>query len=278
MGFVQRSPAAPLDQFVASLWVCRNEPARRRLERVLPSAAPQLIVNLAEDQTRTYQESPSGLLCLTAPGATLSGITSRAQIIDTDEQAYVAGIVFRPGGTVPFLRHAAHELTNHDVPLDALWGAATTRRLRERLLEARGPAAALDVLEQTLRDNWCDRPAHPAVAFALHHFRHQPTVARVAPVAASVGLSEKRFIERFRAEVGVTPKRYCRLLRFQQAVGMAHGLSAADWADLAAACGYADQAHLIHEFREFSGITPRVYEHSKTIFQNHVSFLQSSAE
>lgn len=275
VNFWQRRPTAPLDLFVESLWVCQGDSGPRRLERVLPSGAAQLVVNLAEDQTRVYREAPPGLVCVTAPGSILSGITSHAQLIDTDEQADVAGIAFRPGGTVPFVAHPAHELANADVPLDAIWGDATTRRLRERLLGAGAPAAALDVLERTLWDVWRNRGWHPAVAFALDHFRTRPSAARVADVTAAVGLSEKRFIERFKSEVGVTPKRYCRLLRFQQVVTTAHALQDAAWAELAVSCGYADQAHLIHEFREFSGVTPRAYEQGKTAYQNHVSFLQS---
>ncbi len=275
MSFLQRRPASPLDLFVESVWVCQNEAGARRHERVLPSGAPQLVVNLAEDQTRTYREAPSGLVCVTAPGSILSGMTSHAQIIDTDEQTYVAGVSFRPGGTVPFVAVPADQLTNVDVPLHALWGDATTKGLRDRLLGAGSPAAALDVLERVLWDVWRDRDWHPAVAFALDSFRRRPSMARVAGVTAAVGLSEKRFIERFKAEVGVTPKRYCRLRRFQQLVGTAYALRDADWADLAVSCGYTDQAHLIHEFRAFSGMTPRAYAQNKTAFQNHVSFLQS---
>ncbi len=133
-GFRATPPVAPLDIFVESLWVCRNEPQPRQLERVLPFGAPQLVVNLAEAQTRTYRETREGLVRVTAPGSILSGIASRAQIIDTDEKSYVAGVAFRPGGTVPFVRQPADELTNIDVPLDAIWGSASTRRLRERLL------------------------------------------------------------------------------------------------------------------------------------------------
>jgi AraC-like DNA-binding protein len=242
---------------------------------VLPSGAPQLVVNLAEDQTRVYREEANRLICVTGPGSILSGIASRAQFIDTGELAHVAGITFRPGGTLPFVSQPADEITGKDVPLDAIWGPATTKRLRDRLLSARAPAAVLDVLEQTLFAVWRDRAWHPVVAFALGEFHAFPSVARVAGVKSAIALSEKRFIQRFKAEVGVTPKRFCRLRRFQHAVASAYRSSEVDWAGLAFSCGYADQAHFIHEFREFSGITPRAYDQRKTEFQNHVSFLQS---
>ena len=75
-------------------------------------------------------------------------------------------------------------------------------------------------------------------------------------------------------EIGVTPKRYCRLLRFQQVVAKTHGAKNLNWAELALVCGYFDQAHFIHEFREFSGVTPSAYHSNTTAFQNHVTFLQ----
>jgi AraC-like DNA-binding protein len=113
------------------------------------------------------------------------------------------------------------------------------------------------------------------VAFALADLHLRRSVARIGQIANAVGLSRKRFSERFKTEVGVTPKRYCRLLRFQRALARAHGGDSVDWGDLALACGYFDQAHLIHEFREFSGLTPTAYSVGRTLFQNHVTFLQS---
>lgn len=87
-------------------------------------------------------------------------------------------------------------------------------------------------------------------------------------------MSSKRFIERFKEDVGVTPKRYCRIRRFQQAVTLAHQ-QPEDWSQVALDCGYFDQAHFIHDFRSFSGVTPTGYEANRTPFQNHVKFLQS---
>jgi AraC-like DNA-binding protein len=280
MEFISRRPAAPLDDWVDLVWLCRGNERDvrqpRALERVLPSGAAQLIVNLAEDETRIYEESPSGLLCQRSPGSILSGLRTRYQVIDTDEQAFVAGVVFRPGGTVPFVPAPALDLSDADVPLESLWGRQRDRLLREQLLSARDSQSALDVLEAALLDGRREKAAHPAVGYALSEFRAHPSIARVRAVTDAIGLSPKRFIERFKADVGVTPKRYCRLLRFQRVVTRAHRDAPADWAELALACGYFDQAHLIHDFRAFSGLTPTAYEARRTGFQNHVTFLQSA--
>ncbi len=211
-----RRPAAPLDGWIESIWLCRDDRRPRALERVLPSGAAQLIVNLAEDETRVYEESPAGLACQRSPGAVLNGLATRYQIIDTDEQAFVAGVVFRPGGTSPFVAAPASELRDADVPMEALWGRQRDRLLREQLLGAPDPNATLDALEATLLEVRRDKAAHPAVRYALAEFRAHPSVARIRAVTDAIGLSPKRFIERFKADVGVTPKRYCRILRFQR--------------------------------------------------------------
>lgn len=102
MRYLQRRPAAPLDGHIEAIWVCRAPQRPRMLERVLPSGAPQLILNLAEDRTRAYEPAAAGFRCHVSSGSILTGLTTRYQIIDTDEQQYVAGVSFRPGGTLPF--------------------------------------------------------------------------------------------------------------------------------------------------------------------------------
>jgi AraC-like DNA-binding protein len=269
-----RVPAPPLDAFVASIWLFRDGPRPHALERVLPTGAAQLIVNLKEDRTRLYDPERPDRYVATA-GTILAGVQSRYQIIGTSEQEYVAGVAFRPGGTAAFLRTPARETRDADTPLEALWGRQRTADLREQLLERDDPDDQLDLLESALRQRLQPTAVHPAIAFALEAFDRVPLTTNIGTVTASIGMSAKRFIQRFKAQVGVSPKRYCRIRRFQRAVTWAHRGREVDWAQVALDCGYYDQAHFIHEFRAFAGLTPTGYQAARTAFQNHVKFLQS---
>lgn len=276
MNYHHRVPQPPLDACVESIWVCRNEPGPQALERILPSGAAQLIVNLKEDETRLYDpEFPHRSVATS--GSVLSGVRRSFQVIDTSEQEYVAGVAFRPGGTVPFMRMPAHEASDADIPLEAIWGFRRTADLRDRLLESASSDAQLDVLEAALLEMWTPVSSHRAVAFALTAFDRSPLTTSVAGVTDAIGLSAKRFIERFKVEVGMTPKHYTRVRRFQRVLTLVNRGRRVDWTQVALDCGYFDQAHFIHDFRSFAGLTPTAYQSARTAFQNHVKFLQSGA-
>jgi AraC-like DNA-binding protein len=174
-----------------------------------------------------------------------------------------------------FVRAPAYETRDADTPLELLWGRQRSADLREQLLERSDPEAQLDAIEAALRDMLRPGGVHPAVAFALTTFHRVPLTMSIGAVTDTIGMSAKRFIERFKAEVGLSPKRYCRIRRFQHTLGRAHRGQRVDWLQVALDCGYYDQAHFIHEFRSFSGLTPTVYDASRTGFRNHVKFLQS---
>jgi AraC-like DNA-binding protein len=274
MLYLDRVPAPPLDEFIRSIWFCRSDPRAHALERVLPIGAAQLIVNLKEDQTRVYRPE-QGFACQTTSGTVLSGVQSRYCVIDTAETECVLGVAFHPGGTVPFFRIPAHDLRDASIPLELLWGRQAAD-LREQLLAAPGPHAKLAAMERALAEAWKPAAPHAAVAFALKAFHQRSDRTSIAAVAVRIGLSPKRFIERFKAAVGVPPKHYCRILRFQRALAAGARGDAVDWTRIAMDCGYFDQAHFIHDFRAFSGITPTGYQAARTQFQNHVKILQSA--
>lgn len=253
---LQHVPRPPLSDFVELLWLYDGVAVAHARERLLPTGTVELVVNLREDQ-RDFR----------AP--VVAGPHSQHALLDTAHTLSVVGAHFKPGGAFPFLGVPAGELHNLDVSLDALWGAAA-EELRERILAAPTPRAKLQVLERALLARARSFERHPAVAFALREFDAVPQARTVTDVTRAVGLSQRRFIERFRHEVGLTPKLFCRVRRFQEVVRQVHRAREVDWADLALACGYFDQAHFINDFRAFSGLSPTTYLAWQGDHQNHV--------
>ena len=82
---------------------------------------------------------------------------------------------------------------------------------------------------------------------------------RILPTPENAQISRRRLTQLFKEQVGMAPKQYRWLRRFQRVIGNAAGGKAIDWAQLALGSGYDDQAHLTHEFREFSGMTPTAW-------------------
>jgi AraC-like DNA-binding protein len=115
------------------------------------------------------------------------------------------------------------------------------------------------------------RNLHGAVQYALEEFGRHPRATGVLEVARDTGFSRRRLTQLFRDEVGLTPKLYCRLLRFQQVISRIASGARVNWSQVSLEGGYYDQAHMAHDFREFSGISPGAWLSSKRPFQNHAA-------
>lgn len=124
------------------------------------------------------------------------------------------GVHFKPGGAFPFLGLVADELTDTHVDLETIWGRGAAE-IRERLCGTRSPARRFRLLEKVLLSRLF-RPLshHPAVSLALYGFRFDNARAAVRRLARSAGLSDRRFIDVFRFEVGLGPKLFNRVQRF----------------------------------------------------------------
>ncbi|MCK6628875.1 MAG: helix-turn-helix domain-containing protein [Anaerolineae bacterium] len=261
-------PRPPLANFVELFWWYESDRVIHTKERVLPTGAVQLIINLHEDVIRTYnphnpEQFQSFLGCLVA------GPYTEFTVIDTASQVSTLGVSFKPGGSFPFLKLPTCELQNMDVSLDTLWAAAASC-LREQLLEAATPRARFRLLERALLAQLTESPApHPAVAFAVRELQ-KPIIPPISTVTDQIGLSPRCFIQHFRQEVGLTPKLFSRVQRFQRVLLRLQPDQAVDWADVALSCGYFDQAHFIHDFQAFSGLNPTTYLAQRNGHYNHV--------
>ena len=177
------------------------------------------------------------------------------------------------------------------VPLiDEIWGNAI-QALAQRLYEAPNPFARFDILEDFLRRRMDLRTRNDAnVIEAVRRLRAGSGMVRIETLCRELGLSRATLARRFNEQVGLSPKTYARVLRIgalmqqldatvrESASGSAtersngsapdrsHGSASdwargggPDWARIAADFGYHDQAHLVHDFRDFCGATPGEY-------------------
>ena len=273
MIFLEHAPGPPLNRFVRMLWYARAPQANHSRERILPTGNTQVILNLARDY---LLDCPEGEPQRRSPGAAVIGARSIYEIVDTSDMADLIGLVFEPGGLPAFAGDRADLFSNRGVDLEEVWGAQV-RGLRDRLRELATPEARLLCLEGFLAGRFRARMErarpmhHCAVEYALSQFARQPSVVTVRDVARSTGWSERRFSQVFREEVGLSPKVWCRVQRFQGAVAQLHAGVDVPWSKLALDCGFYDQSHFANEFRAFSGVDVTTYSARRTLWANHIA-------
>lgn len=206
----------------------------------------------------------------------LAGPYSRSFRIDPSEFSAVVGIRFRPGAARVFFPVSAHELHNTDVPLADLDSGEADRLLNE-LCVARGERAQLQVVENYLhRKVSVASPVPPAIRYAVEQLSRDGEV-NIRKVQLDVGMSHTRFIQLFREHIGFTPKLFHRVRRFRSVLNRVEAGMPVNWAAMAADCGYFDQAHLIRDFRAFSGVTPLEYGRTIPGVKNELSGGTSSS-
>jgi transcriptional regulator GlxA family with amidase domain len=180
-------------------------------------------------------------------------------LLDTSTPFSVIAVHFRPGGGFPFFGVPSTELHNRSVALDLVWGGYGAS-VRDRLWEANTAESRFRILEDALLSKTRDGfERHPAVRYALDVFDRSSGTRTVDALVQGIGMSSRRFLELFRREVGLSPKRFCRIRRFNEVLARIERLTTVDWLDVALSCGYFDQAHFNHDFRAFAGLSPSHY-------------------
>jgi len=243
--YVELEPAAPLRGRVR-FWRLSGTGAERAPEPVLPDGCVELIVHLG-DPFRVETERGLEL----QPRMLLVGPGTRPVHLAPTGRVDVIGARFEAGAARALAGARLEQLVDVIPALEAVHGELA-RGLAEELAEPRRGERWTEVLARRLTP-WLGA-GDPAVERAVARLRGTAGRSTVDALAGELGLSTRQLERRFRAHVGLGPKLFARLTRFQHAwrlAGRAPSLAA-----VAARAGYFDQAHLVRDFRQFAGAPP----------------------
>ena len=253
-------PAEPLRRYVAWYTGYRQRGVPPATHRGLPSPYLTLIFTL--DEPLTIEAHPDPGQPPGEYGSLLGGLHSVPALITHAGAQSGIQVALRPLGARALLGLPAGELAGLDLPAEAVLGGVCAE-LRDRVRVAAGWPERFAVLDEILLRRAAHADVAPEVSWAWHELLREGGTIRVSELAAGTGWSGRHLTSRFRAEIGLTPKAAARVIRFDRARQLlVRNLTGATadggvlLADLAADCGYFDQAHLAREFRALAGCPP----------------------
>ena len=268
MRYHSRVPRPPLSSVVEVLWHYAGDAIGCGSEWAVADGRCELVINLRDEPPRVRDGGSIERLS----GATLCGPRTAPYELAVPGRYELMGAVFRPGGAPAATGVAAHELFGAWIVAQDVWGR-DAGWLHDRLRSASSVDGRLEALEQALA-GWVARrgaPAtHPSVVHAVEVLVREPHARPVRTLHAELALSGRHFTQLFRESVGMPPKRFARIQRFQRTLAALDATTQPDWAQLALAAGYHDQPHMAREFRELAGLSPTRYMRARARHRDHV--------
>lgn len=252
LGSTVLRPSPALGDIVEAIWdvdVPDGAFARGLAVTLLPTAAAIMVVHYRSPITsdrRNYRGF--------AYKSVVTGVQRETVTLRPSGPTGAIAIRFRPGAAARIFGEMAG-YADANVELADVFGEAAPSRLEQQLAMAPDQTARRAAVEAFLCRR-VTRDRDPLIGAALGHLRHSPAT-RIARLARVLDTSERQLERRFLAAVGAAPKQVARVLRVEGLIAARH--RGAGWADIAACCGFTDQAHMIRDFRALAGATPDAF-------------------
>lgn len=241
-------PSIQLRPFVANFWILEHDGVDVTPQRVVPDGHAELILNWDQPfesfHAGQWQRQPQYFLAGQIDGPLLLRPAGKARML---------GVRFHPHGVSWLLGRCGRELSGRFTPVEDLSHALS--RSLNNALEAAAPVGAVETA--LLSAGHISGDEDVLVAEAVRRIGAKKGAVELKALARDLGLSIRQLERRFLFTVGLPPKLFCRIERFNN-VFHALGKPSGNWVETAVACGYYDQAHLIRDCKSFSGQTPAI--------------------
>jgi AraC-like DNA-binding protein len=268
---MHQAPLPALAGLVRSVWLGAPGEASHRREHILPTGEMHVVFRLSGPAVRIFdgKHADAGQNL----GHALACGARTCHYVKEIASSESVGVQLLPGAAQALLGLPADELCEQHIRLDDLWGPRAGL-MQEQLTEAPSPEQKMLGLQTLLLARLQPAPTSSTLLMVKRAVAQLRAGIDVQQVAAQSGYSHRQFIRLFSAMVGLPPKRYSRVQRFQRALGLMQRAAATGTslglADVAMEAGYSDQPHFNRDFREFSGLTPELYCRAPVVSPNHV--------
>jgi AraC-like DNA-binding protein len=254
---------APLDRLIECVWFLSSgvldglrdsgaddngAMAGPDVQHIPPDGSVELIVHVRDP----FRQIDGGS-ARCQPQAMVVGVWTRPIAIVAPRTFDTVGIRIRPGCASAFWSEPAALFADTVTDATAVWGREISA-IRDRLGETVDDRRRVAILSAFLADRL--RRRDPAIARSIDRIVATRGRHAIDAVARDAGIGHRRLERAFRTHVGVSPKMFSRIVRFQQVLRHSRPETAGAWADVAARYGYTDQSHLIRDFQQFTGTTP----------------------
>ncbi len=267
-------PHERLAPFVENIWVQEDlrDAAREAFvpTTVLPTTRLDMLFFYRDPFIELGVDGP-----LRLPRFFLLGQKTRPDSVAATGQTGIIIFSFKPGGGFPIFNLPLHEFIDCKIPFSEFMNPAEIAVLEDRVMNAENNHQRIDILQAFLLSLLDENQFDPLVRHTTQVINTQLGNIRVSSVAEDAGLGRRQYERRFRSSIGLSPRKFANVIRFQKALLMLR--QGVHWADIVVKCGYYDQAHFIKEVKTFSGLTPNAIRENfqptplKSFFQYHLT-------
>ncbi len=240
----QYLPGEHLQPYVSCYWTMTSEVELEEpiLHRVVPDGCVDIIFDLCG---HSYREA-----------ASIAGTMTKPIFAELRGRINYLAIRFLPGGFLHFFDSPAYHFTDRIIPLEMISGKGE-HNLTERLIQESPIGGKIELLESyfgslLMRNNRND----PAVRSALYDILKHKGNIEISQLSRNADTSQRQLCRKFRKWIGISPKSFCRIIRFQNILRKLSPRSRCNLLQVALDGGYYDQSHFIHEFNSYYGLNP----------------------
>jgi len=257
MIFETHTLKAPLVKYIESIFHYKDFIPEHSIERVVSTGHIFIIIEL-DGFTRNTFDNDTLKPNNTFTKVWISGMHKNYISISAHKKSEMFVIQFKPFGAYPFFHFPIQNLNEKLVPAEEIFGNEILK-LREEILVKETSDEKFIVAEKWLDDRFHQNKTPPSELLTVLEKLQTESVANYSQIIENYSKTKKHLIDQFKKYIGLTPKYYQRILRFNEILQQIHKSEKIEWAQIAYQCEYADQSHFIKEFKHFSGFNPQKF-------------------